>query len=170
MITAAILTASDRSYRGEREDVSGKVLENKVSGFGIKVTEKVTLPDQQDLLEKEMARLADEAKVDLIFTTGGTGLSPRDFTPDATLEVIDKEVTGLAEAMRYYSLSKTPHAMLSRAVCGIRKQTLIINFPGSPKAIEENFEVISPALYHAVEIIKGEAGDCQGEDTPGKQL
>jgi len=105
-----------------------------------------------------------EEEFDLICTTGGTGLSPRDHTPDATLAILDKEIPGMSEAMRYKSFSKTPHALLSRAVCGIRGKTLIINLPGSPKAIEENFDVIAPALPHALELIQGNVNDCNEEN------
>jgi len=164
MIRVAVITASDRSFCGEREDKSGPTLEKLIPTIEGTLVEKIILSDDKKELEIEMARLADEKKVDVIFTTGGTGLSPRDNTPDATMEIIDKVVPGIAEAMRYFSLSKTPNAMLSRAICGVRKQTLIINFPGSPKAIEENFEVIAPAIVHAIEIIKGKVVDCHPED------
>lgn len=160
MIEAAVLTASDRSSRGEREDRSGILLEEKIKKSGGKVIEKVITPDDRSSIEKELVRLVDNIGVDLVITTGGTGLSPRDNTPDATLAVIDKEVPGMAEAMRYAGMAKTPHAMLSRAVCGVRKQTLIVNMPGSPGAVEENFEIISRSLSHAIEVLQGKTMDC----------
>lgn len=160
LFRAAVITSSDRSFQGEREDRSGQVLEDKIKKAGGSLIERITLPDEKEVLEKELSRLADEIKVEVIFTTGGTGLAPRDLTPDATKKVIDKEVPGMAEAMRMKSLEKTSHAMLSRAVCGIRKATLIINFPGSPQAVEENFELVLPAIFHAIETIRGQIDDC----------
>ena len=164
MVKVAILTASDRSFSGEREDKSGPLLEKLVASIGGKVLKKKILPDEKNILESELSKLADEEEFDLICTTGGTGLSPRDHTPDATLAILDKEIPGMSEAMRYKSFSKTPHALLSRAVCGIRGKTLIINLPGSPKAIEENFDVIAPALPHAIELIQGNVNDCNEEN------
>lgn len=157
---AAVLTASDRSSRGEREDLSGEVIKEILENLGGKVVAKTVVPDDPEGIEAELIRLADRVKVDLIITTGGTGLSPRDHTPEATLSVIDREVPGIAEAMRAAGLLKTPHAMLSRALCGTRGRTLIINLPGSPRAVKENLEVAAPALLHAVEILRGDVNDC----------
>ena len=128
------------------------------AGFSIAKAE--VLPDDQQLLEQELRHLADESRLDLVVTTGGTGVSPQDVTPDATLAVIDREVPGMAEAMRLSSLAKTPHAMLSRAVAGVRGQTLIINLPGSVKGAQENMEALLPALEHALAKIQGDPSEC----------
>ena len=159
-VSVAILTASDRSSRGERDDLSGVVISEIVTGQGWEVAFYGIVPDDRFLLKEEMCRLADEMKVSLILTTGGTGLAPKDFTPEATLDVIDKEVPGLAEAMRKASMEKTPHAMLSRAVSGLRGETLIVNLPGSPRAVRECLEVILPAIPHAAELLRGTVADC----------
>lgn len=159
-LLVATVTASDKGSRGEREDVSGQVLEELVSSAGGLVVSKSVLPDEQDLLSSHLVHLSDEVGVDLILTTGGTGLGPRDVTPEATLAVITRAVPGIAEAMRLESLKKTPRAMLSRAVAGVRSKTLIINLPGSPKAVRECFDVISPALRHAVQVLRAEVSEC----------
>jgi len=161
-VRIAVLTASDRSARGERDDLSGKVITEIAAEQGWEVAHYGIVPDDRSLLKNELQRLADEVRVSLILTTGGTGLAPRDFTPEATLDVIDKEVPGLAEAMRYVSMKKTPHAMLSRAVSGLRGETLIVNLPGSPKAVRECLEVITPAIPHAAELLRGAVADCGG--------
>ncbi len=155
MFTVAILTASDRGSRGEREDKSGQVIREIISHHDGSVVEYAVVPDDEDTIAEQLEKWCDSGKIDIIPTTGGTGLSPRDNTPDATMQVIDKAVPGLAEAMRAESLKKTPHAMLSRAVAGVRRKTLIVNMPGSPKAVRECLEVILPALPHAVEVLKG---------------
>ncbi|RQD75299.1 MAG: MogA/MoaB family molybdenum cofactor biosynthesis protein [Candidatus Syntrophonatronum acetioxidans] len=160
MFKAAILTASDKGSRGEREDTSGKVIEEVVKRLGGEVVEYVMIPDDPESIKKQLMIFTDQVKAHLILTTGGTGLSPRDNTPEATLEVVDRLVPGMAEAMRAESLKKTPHAMLSRAVCGVRKGSLIINLPGSPKAVRECLEVVEPALPHALELLKGQITDC----------
>ncbi|HDP69276.1 MAG TPA: molybdopterin adenylyltransferase [Actinobacteria bacterium] len=156
----AVLTISDKGSRGEREDESGKILKEMIEKNDAEVVFYEIIPDEKRLIAKELRCLVDNEEIDLILTTGGTGLAPRDVTPEATLSVIDKEVPGLAEAMRAESLKKTPNAMLSRAVSGIKGKTLIINLPGSPKAVKECFEVVFPAIPHGIEILKGEGGEC----------
>lgn len=160
MIRTAIITLSDKGSKGEREDESGRVIGEMIKTVGAEVSYYEVLPDERSLIAAALARLADSGEIDLILTTGGTGVAPRDVTPEATREVIDRELPGMAEAMRAESLQKTPHAMLSRAVVGICKQTLIVNLPGSPRAVRENLAVILPALTHAVEKIKGDLSDC----------
>jgi molybdopterin adenylyltransferase len=159
-ITAGIITLSDKGAIGEREDTSSLEIRKLLEAIGIEVSRYVIIPDEQDLICEELIDFSDNAKLDLVITTGGTGVSPRDVTPDATLKVIDREIPGMAEAMRAESLKKTPHAMISRAVCGIRGRSLIINLPGSPKSVRENLAVILPALRHAIEKIKGDPSDC----------
>ena len=156
----AVLTVSDRSARGEREDRSGKVIAEIARTAGWEVAVYRIVPDEKEIIKTELIRLAEEEKIDLVLTTGGTGVAPQDLTPDATLEVITKEIPGMAEAMRRESLKKTPHAMLSRAVCGLRGRTLIINLPGSPWAVQECLEVVLPAIPHALELLRGEVSDC----------
>jgi len=156
----AILTASDKGARGERQDESGLVIKEMVEAAGGKVFIYEVVPDEFTVLREKLVAYADELQLHLVLTTGGTGLSPRDNTPDATLAVIEKQVPGMAEAMRAFGLQKTPHAMLSRAVCGIRKGTLIVNLPGSPRAVRENLGVILPAIPHALDVLCGQAGDC----------
>ncbi|MBR5754096.1 MAG: MogA/MoaB family molybdenum cofactor biosynthesis protein, partial [Clostridia bacterium] len=141
---AAILTASDKGSRGEREDLSGPAIQEMIEPEGYTVTVYKIVPDDQETLETEMKRIADEGLADIIFTTGGTGFSMRDVTPEATLAVSDRLVPGIPEAMRAYSMTITNKAMLSRAAAGIRKQTLIVNMPGSPKAVKESLEFILP--------------------------
>jgi len=166
-IQVAVLTISDRSSKGEREDLSGKVIEEIVRSNGWEVAYYGVVPDDKDTIRTELIKMEAQLKVDLVLTTGGTGLAPRDFTPEATLEVIDREVPGLAEAMRMESLKKTPHAMLSRAVCGARGKTLIVNLPGSPRAVRECLEVIAPAIPHAQELMQGGVSDCATEREAG---
>ena len=162
MFKVAVITLSDKGARGEREDVSGQVLEDMMKEAGHEVVARLLLSDDREGLEKELVRLCDGGLCDLILTTGGTGFSPRDQAPEATLNVIERETPGLSEAMRLNSLSITPRAMLSRAVSGIRKQTLIVNLPGSPKAVREHLTYILPTLEHGVEIMTGRAGECAG--------
>jgi len=157
MITVGILTISDRCSRGEREDKSGDAIRKVMTNFGARVVDYAIVPDEKDIITKRLTEWADKGGVDVVITTGGTGLAPRDVTPEATLEVVDRIVPGFSEAMRSRGLKKTPHAMLSREVCGIRKETLIINLPGSPKAVKESLLVVLPALPHALEVIAGEA-------------
>ena len=153
---AAVVTVSDRSFRGERPDVSGPVLKALLESVGAEVAETTVVPDDPAVIAQALIRLADEVRCELIFTTGGTGLSPRDTTPEATKQVIDKDVPGMAEALRQESLKKTPFAMLSRGIVGARGQTMILNFPGSPKAVKECFAVIEPVLAHAVKLLRDE--------------
>ena len=160
MFTVGIITSSDKGFAGQREDKSGAVIEEIVSEKGFKVVKKVVLPDEKDLLEKEMIHMADDLKLNLVLTTGGTGFSVRDITPEATKEVIDREAPGIAEAIRYYSLQITKRAMLSRAVSGIRKDTLIINLPGSPKACKEALYFVLDDVVHGIEILLGKTGEC----------
>ncbi|UCF02518.1 MAG: MogA/MoaB family molybdenum cofactor biosynthesis protein [Deltaproteobacteria bacterium] len=160
MRRAAILTISDRGFRGERQDGSGPAVQEILDKVGFFIAHHEVLPDDQHLIEKRLRYLTDELCLDLVVSTGGTGVSPRDVTPDATLAVVDRQVPGMAEAMRTASLLKTPHAMLSRAVAGIRGQTLIINLPGSVRGARENLESILPGLHHALEKIRGDPSDC----------
>jgi molybdenum cofactor synthesis domain-containing protein len=160
-----ILTVSDRSARGEREDTSGPVIRSFVEErLQWAVAEQRIVPDEPDAIRETLIAWCDDLHLNLIFTTGGTGFAPRDVTPEATRAVIGREAPGLAEAMRADSLQKTPHAMLSRAVCGLRGITLIINLPGSPKAVRENMEVIAPALPHAIDLLR-EAPDTEAGHT-----
>ena len=159
-IRTAIITLSDKGAKGEREDESGQVIREMVAGIGADIRHYEVLPDERERIVAALKHLSDSGAIDLILTTGGTGVAPRDVTPEATHKVIDRELPGMAEAMRAESLKKTPHAMLSRAVAGMRKQTLIVNLPGSPRAVRENLAVILPALVHAIEKIKGDPSDC----------
>lgn len=160
MFKVGIVTASDKGARGERVDKSGELIKDMMTSNGYKVIQWKILPDDRERIAKELIELSDNFKLDLILTTGGTGFSPRDWTPEATLDIIDRQAPGISEAMRYYSLKITPKAMLSRGVSGIRGETLIINLPGSPKAVKENLESILLALKHGLEILKGIAGEC----------
>lgn len=160
MFKIGIITASDKGSRGERVDRSGQLIKEIMTENNYKVMEVKILPDEMDLLANEMIEMADNKKYDLILTTGGTGFSLRDWTPEATKKVIHREVPGIPEAMRAYSMKITPKGMLSRSTAGIRNSTLIINLPGSPKAVRENLECILPALRHGLEILVGSASEC----------
>ena len=157
---AAVICASDRCFQGLRKDVSSPIIAEMLTGQGYEITAAVMLPDEYEALQKAMANIADEGSADLIVTTGGTGLAPRDITPEATAAVIDRAVPGIPEAMRAESMKITPHGMLSRGIAGIRKRTLIINLPGSPKAVKENLSCILPALDHALLMLTGGTQDC----------
>ncbi|RIK30002.1 MAG: molybdenum cofactor biosynthesis protein [Anaerolineae bacterium] len=154
MIRVGILTLSDRSARGERADESGPALARRIETEGWSALRQLTLPDDESAIRETLAQWADAGDLDLILTTGGSGFSPRDVTPEATRAVIEREAPGIAEAMRAASLKITPHAMLSRSVAGIRKRTLIINLPGSPKGAIENLEVALLVLPHAVQLLR----------------
>ncbi len=156
----AIITVSDKGYKGERENASGPALESLIKKWGAEVVYTRLIPDEKAKIKEELLKLADKRVAELILTTGGTGFSPRDVTPEATKEVIEKECPGLAEAMRAKSFEITPHALLSRSVCGIRKSSLIINLPGSPRAACENLEAVAPALPHGLEKMLGGGGEC----------
>ena len=160
MFTVGILTISDKGSRGERVDESGRAIKEILAALNADVVKYEVVPDEREVISARLVAWADAERIDLILTTGGTGLTPRDVTPEATLDVIDKEVPGFAEAMRMESLKKTPMAVLSRAVSGIRGRSLIINLPGSPRAVRECLEVVSPALNHAIETLRGESGEC----------
>ena len=158
--TAAIVTLSDKGSQGEREDKSGPAIQEILEKEGYSVIETLLLPDGIQPLASQLSRLADQRQVNVIFTTGGTGFSERDLTPEATIQVCDRMANGIAEAMRQYSLTITGRAMLSRAVSGIRKKTLIVNLPGSPKAVKESLEYILPQLDHGLDILRGTGGEC----------
>ncbi len=160
MYKAAIVTISDKGSEGKRKDLSGQELKEILHKAGYHIAAYTIIPDDLATIVNTLVDLIDEKHVDLIVTTGGTGLTPRDVTPEATSMVIEKEVPGMAEAMRAASLQKTPHAMLSRALVGIRKKTLIVNLPGSPRGARENLAVVLPALPHALAKIKGDPSEC----------
>jgi len=160
MYQAAVLTVSDRSFRGERPDTAGPLVKELLEAAGYQVISMHIVPDEQAEIEAILCRLADSGSIQLLLTTGGTGFAPRDITPEATLAVCDRLTPGIPEAMRYASMQITPRAMLSRAQAGIRKNTLIINLPGSPKAAKENLEAVLPALTHGLKMLSGTPADC----------
>ena len=160
MNRAGIITVSDKGSQGQREDLSGPAIAQVLAGAGFTVSITIIVPDDIGQIANALIELSDRERLDLILTTGGTGLSPRDLTPEATLKVLDKEIPGMAEAMRYSGMMVTPHAMLSRAVAGVRGRSLIINLPGSPKGATENLAAVVPALAHAIGKIKGDQSDC----------
>lgn len=154
-----ILTVSDKGSRGQRVDTSSGAIRELLAGLSAQVERYEVVPDEQDVIAGRLRAWADEERLDLILTTGGTGLSPRDVTPEATLSVIDRSVPGMAEAMRQAGLGQTPMAMLSRAVAGLRGRTLIVNLPGSERGVRQNLAQLLPVLPHALETLRGEAGD-----------
>ena len=160
MYHAAVLTVSDRSFRGERPDAGGPLVAELLKNGGYEVTVTAIVPDEQAQIEEKLCQIADSGEIQLLVTTGGTGFAPRDVTPEATLAVCDRLTPGIPESMRYASLKVTNRAMLSRAQAGIRKETLIINLPGSPKAARENLEAVRPALSHGLEMLSGRPADC----------
>lgn len=159
-ITVGIITVSDKGSKGERTDASGPAIQELIGQIAGAVEKYVIVPDEKEEIKAAIIEMSDVLNLNLVLTTGGTGFSKRDVTPEATLEVIEKLVPGIPEAMRAKSMQITPKAMLSRAQAGIRKNTLIINLPGSPKSVKENLEVILPALSHGIEILIGEASEC----------
>jgi molybdenum cofactor synthesis domain-containing protein len=160
MFTIGILTISDKGSQGERADESGMVIREVLGAYDVQVVKYTIVPDEADLISAKLVEWTDKESIDLILTTGGTGLSPRDVTPEATVAVLDRSAPGFVEAMRTESLKKTATAMISRAVAGIRGGSLIINLPGSPRAVRECLEVILPVLPHAIEVLRGEVGEC----------
>lgn len=165
----ALLTVSDRSARGEREDQSGPLLRSIVEAKGWQVVDQAVVPDETERIQERLIDWADDDAADLILTSGGTGFAPRDLTPEATRAVCDRLAPGLAEAMRAAGRQVTPHAMLSRSVAGMRGSTLIVNLPGSPKAVRENVQVILPVLPHAVELLRGSHADADAPHPPTQQ-
>ena len=159
-LRAAVITLSDKGSRGEREDKSGPLIVEMLTATGYKVEEALLLPDDAAQLKTQLLRLADARQVNLILTTGGTGFAPRDITPEVTLSVAERNAPGIAEAMRYHSLTITPRGMLSRAASVLRGKTLIVNLPGSPKAVKENLEYILPSLAHGIRLAAGLDGEC----------
>ena len=155
MYKAAVLTISDRCSRGEREDISGKVIQELIRGIAFELVQYEIIPDEAELIKKKLIDYSDNLKADLVLTTGGTGFSPRDVTPEATRAVLDKEVPGIPEVIRLESLKFSRRAMLSRAICGLRGRTLIINLPGSAKAVRESLGIILDTLVHAIDMIYG---------------
>ena len=163
MFSVGIIVSSDKGFEGTREDKSGTLIKRIVEDKNYRVERKIIVPDEEDKISEEIIYMTDELKLDLILTTGGTGFSPRDVTPEATIKVCDRMANGISEAIRAYSLTITPRAMLSRAVSGIRKESLIINLPGSPKAVEESLDYIMDSVTHVLEILTGKAHDCARE-------
>lgn len=160
MLKAGIITVSDRGSRGEREDLSGREVKRLLDDLEVEIAASVIIPDEEEVIVQTLVGYCDEQRLDLVITSGGTGLSPRDVTPEATRKVIEREIPGMAEAMRWQSSKQTKFAMLSRAVVGARGHTLIINLPGSPKAVRENLLALLPAIPHAIEKLQGDPRDC----------
>lgn len=160
MYSVGIITSSDKGYAGEREDKSGEVIKEILKKSGFEVVKYIVLPDNKEMLEEEFKYMCDKLNVNLILSTGGTGFSKRDITPEATKEIIEREAPGICEAIRAYSMQITKRAMLSRAVSGIRKDTLIVNLPGSPKACKEALDFVLDDLKHGIDILLGVTGEC----------
>lgn len=160
MFKVGIITVSDKGSQGKRIDRSGPKIKEILEDEGYEIVEMLVIPDEEELIYENLLRMSDDLKLDLILTTGGTGFSKRDRTPEATIAACDRMATGIAEAIRQFSLSITPRAMLSRATSGIRKDTLIINLPGSPKAVEESLDFIRDSLKHGLEILTGRDSEC----------
>jgi molybdopterin adenylyltransferase len=167
MIRAGILTVSDRGSRGEREDRSGEVLREILQGIGAEVLRYAVVPDEIQDIRESLREWADRDGLDLILTTGGTGFSQRDVTPEATVQILERLTPGVSEAIRDEGRKKTPHAILSRGTSGIRGRTLIVNLPGSPRGAGESLEIVLPALLHGIEILRGEARECGSENERG---
>ncbi len=157
---AAVVTVSDRGSRGEREDKSGPEIARILDSVGIEIVAQRIIPDEKEVIHQTLVEFCDGDQIDLVLTTGGTGVSPRDVTPDATRDVVERDIPGMAEEMRRQSGLVTPHAMISRAIVGIRNRTLIINLPGSPRGARENLNAVLPAINHAIEKIQGDTRDC----------
>ena len=163
-IRASVVTVSDKGYAGQREDASGPLLADLLREMGAEIVSQTIVPDEQTTIERTLIALADEVQVDLVVTTGGTGPAPRDVTPEATQAIIGREMPGLAEALRFEGYRKTPLAVISRGVAGIRGRTLIVNLPGSPRAVREGMETLVPILPHAVKMIRGKDTEHKQED------
>lgn len=164
-IRVGIIVLSDKAARGEREDKSGPVLEELIDEAGWELEKLVILPDEKDQLRNALLELTDKLKVDLILTSGGTGLGPRDITPDVSASVIEKVVPGIAEALRITGYKQTPTAALSRATAGIREKSLIVNLPGSPKAVRESWPLLREIIPHAIDVLQGRAFECGNDGT-----
>ena len=167
--TAAVITVSDKGYRGERVDTSGPAICAIARENGFEVVHTAIVPDEKDMIQAELIHCADELKISLVLTTGGTGFSPRDITPEATLAVVERETRGIPEAMRAESLRITPRGCLSREAAGIRDETLIVNCPGSEKAARECIGAVLPALKHGIEMLRGWKGNCAGTEEHRKE-
>lgn len=165
-IRASVVTISDKASAGEREDASGPLLADLLRKIGIQVVMQIVVPDEREEIQRALTDLADREQVDLVVTTGGTGLTPRDVTPEATRDLIERDVPGLAEVLRFDGYRSTPLAVLSRGVSGIRGRTLIINLPGSPKAVREGMETLTPILPHAIKMLRGVNTEHAPEATP----